>query len=119
MKQYKLIRAYKATEELAHNNKLPANILWGIYQLRKTLSPHIEFQREREEDLKKKYAEFADEEGNISGKPSTDYINDLIEIANMEKEIDFPDKIQLTVVDDLGISVEMMEDLEDFIEFSK
>lgn len=119
MKQYQLIKAYKATEELSHNNKLPADVLWGIYKLRKLLSPHVDFQKEREEDLKKKYTEFADEEGNITGHHYTDYINDLVEIANIDKEIDLQEKIKLTIVDDLGISIEMMEDLEDFIEFTK
>ena len=118
MKQYELIRAYKATESLSQNNKLSANALWGFYNLRKKLFPHWEFQNEREEAIRNKYIELANEDGSLTGKPYVDYLNELAELANIEKEINVTEKITVPLKDDMGITIEMMEALENFVEFT-
>ena len=118
MKQYKIIQAYNATEGMSKCDKLSADTLWSVYQLRKKLYPHVEFQQEREQALKEKYSKFADEEGLVSGKPYQDFLKDLEELANLDKEIEF-EKIQIKIQDEMGITVQMMEALEDFIEFTK
>ena len=117
MKQYKLIKAYKATETLSRNDKLPASTLWGLYNLRKKLFPHWEFQSEREEAMKKKYTQYADAEGNIRGEYYTDFVAELTELAEMDKDVEIGDKMKFVVKDDIGLTVDMMESLEDFVEF--
>ena len=118
MKQFQLINAYKATDKLSHNDKLSANTLWGIYNLRKQLFPHWEFQVEREKDLQQKYSQYADAEGNITGQSYKEYMEELASLLNLDKDISI-EKIQIHLTDDLGITVEMMEALEDFVEFTK
>ena len=117
MKQYKLIKAYKATESLSHNDKLSTATLWGIYSLRKKLFPHWEFQTEREEDLKKKYSAYADENGNLTGEHYKEFINELSEVAEMEKEVDTDNPIEFVLEDGIGITVETMEALDPFVRF--
>ena len=119
MKQYKLIRAYKATEELSRNDKLSANTLWSLYNLRKMLAPHWEFQNEREESLRNKYAEFADEQGRLVGEHYNNFIKDLAEIAEMDKDIGDFEKVKITLQDNLGLTIEKMEALDEFVEFEK
>ena len=119
MKQFKLIQAYRATDALSHNDKLSADTLWGIYFLRKKLFPHWEFQTEREEALKKKYSKYADENGTLKGDNYLNYVGELTALANIEKEIAIDEKIKIVITDDLGLTVEMMEALEDFVEFEK
>lgn len=120
MKQYKIVRAHEATESLSKCENLNVDTLWAIYQLRKKLYPHVEFQLERDKALKEKYSEFADEEGMIRGKPYNDFLSEKEKLANLEVEdIDLSEKIKIKLQDGIGITVQMMEDLEDFIEFVK
>ena len=119
MKQFKIVKAYQATENMSKCEKLDAETLWSIYQLRKKLYPHVEFQAEREDALREKYAEFADEDGVIKGEPYTNYVKDLSEIATMDKEVNIPDKITIKLQDEMGITVQMMEALDEFVNFVK
>lgn len=64
-KQYKVIRAYQATERLADNTGLPIQVLWCLYKLRKELAPHYEFRADRENALQIKYMPYMDENRNI------------------------------------------------------
>ena len=118
MKQFKLIQAYKATEALSSSDKLDTATLWDIYALRKVLLPHWEFQLEREKALQAKYAEFADEQGKISGQHYVDYLNDLEELSNLDKDLEVT-KVKIKLQDGMGVTVHMMEALEDFVEFEK
>lgn len=119
MKQIKIIRAYKATEKLSHNDSFSTDTLWGLYKLRKVLFPHWEFQNERENELKKKYAKYADKNGVLTGEHYNEYLQELSKILDMEKEISNEGKITIPLKEGLGISVEMMEALEDFVDFVK
>lgn len=113
MKQFKIINAYNNTEFLAKNDKLSEQELWDVFQLRKALLPHVEYQNEREEALKEKYADKI-VDGKLSGEPMENFIKDLTEINQLEKEVDIP-KIQIHLRE--GFTVLQMEALEDFVEF--
>ena len=119
MKQYKIIQAYRATEELSKNNNHSTEVLWVFYNLRKRLLPHCEFQEEREKALKEKYSEYADEEGKIKGEPYKNYIKEFEELLNLEKDLGDIKKINLKLQDGMGITIQMMEALEDFVNFEK
>ena len=114
MKQYKIIQAYKATEDLS-NCAITKKEQWAVYQLRYFLRPHIEFQTEQEESLRKKYSEFADENGKLSQEKVPEYIADLNEIGNLEIELDEWTKPKIAFTD--GITYKITEPLEDFFEF--
>lgn len=116
VKQHQIIRAYKATETIKKNETLPKALLWEIFQLRKKFSPHVEFQEEQEESLRKKYMPYADEEGTIKGQHFQDFMKEVEEIGVIDKELDC-EPIELPVVD--GLTIEFMEDLDPFVTFKK
>ncbi len=114
MKQFKIIQAYKATEELS-NCAITKKEQWAVYQLRYFLRPHIEFQTEQEESLCKKYSEFTDEKGMLTQEKIPEYIADVKEIGNLEIELGEWKKPQIAFAD--GITYKITEPLEDFFEF--
>ena len=118
MKQYQIINAYKATEKLINNDKLSAKDLWSIFQVRKALKPHWDFQAEREQALQEKYKNSFDENGNLSGPDMTKFIRELNEINNLEIEIESKKKPSIRWKDDCGITIAIVEALEDFIDFT-
>lgn len=114
MKLNKIIKAYKEMEKLASNKGLTDQTQWDIYQLRKALRSHYEFQQERENALVEKYREFADENGNITGKPYLNYLKELKDLMEMDVEVD---AYVIPTVPNVGIDFLVMEQLEDFINF--
>lgn len=114
MKQYQIVNAYNATEKLSNVQEFSENDQWAIYTLRKALRPHVEFQSEREEAIKSKYVEFADETGCIHGEHFEQYLKDIKELGDLDIELSFI-KPKLSVVK--GVDFKTIEALEDFIEF--
>jgi len=115
MKQIKIANAYRQLETFADIQDLSQQEQWSIYQLRKTLRPHFEFQTEREEVIRSKYRKFADEEGVIRDNKADEFVNEMNELNNMEIELEEFTRPQIRMVK--GISFLMAEELEDFIEF--
>lgn len=115
MKQYQIINAYQAAEKLA-DCELDAKEQWDIYKLRQFLRPHIEFRKEQEEKLVKKYIEFADESGNLNGMKAVEYHNDLNGLNNLDVEMENREKIKIRFAK--GITCKISEPLENFIEFT-
>jgi len=115
MKQSKIINLYKLMETLASVQDLSSDEQWDIYQLRKTLRPHFDFQLEREEALRDKYVPLADEEGNIPAEEAQKYFKEMEELGNLE--IELPEIIKPKIRLVKGISFLTAESLEDFIEF--
>ena len=114
MKQFKIIQAFKATEDLVKVEDFSANDQWQIYTLRKNLRPHIEFQQEREKALADKYIKFADDKGNITGQHYIDYLKEQQELNNIDVEYNH-EPITLSLVK--GITFKTIEALEEFVDF--
>ena len=114
MKQYKIIAAYNAAEKLSEF-EITEKEQWEIYQLRKALRSHYDFQVEREEDLKKRYAKFADSQGNLDEEKANEVMQELNKIGNLDIELSEIRKPKIKLVS--GINCKMMETLEDFVEF--
>lgn len=115
MTQSKLIKAYKAMESLALVDELTAKEQWEIYNVRKKIRPHYEFQIERENAIREKYAEYADGDGELVGDKAEEFINEINELLNMEVDMESDKKPQIRFVK--GINFITAESLEDFIEF--
>lgn len=113
MKQYQIINAYSAMDSFANLDLMPDEH-WAIYQLRKQLRPHVDFQIEREQALSEKYKEFADEKGRLMDEKANEFLQERDEINNMDVEIEI-EKPKIRLVK--GISFAIAEQLEDFIEF--
>lgn len=116
MKQYQIINAYNTLEKLSENENLTDFDQWRIYKLRKTLRSHAEFQQERETALREKYIPYANEDGNLDNEKSQEYIKEIQQLSQIDVELDPFDKPQIKIVK--GITCKIMEQLEDFIEFT-
>jgi len=117
MKQGKIVQAYKLMEELAPNKELNEQEQWDLYQLRKNLKKHWEFQEEREEALRSKYVEFVDDKGMVTGEIANAFTRELNTLGDMDIELESFDKPKIRFVK--GIPFTTAEALEDFIEFVK
>lgn len=115
MKQSKIIKSYQLMESLASVQELNTDEQWSIYQLRKTLRPHYDFQAEREEAIRQKYLPVANENGDLPNEEATKFLKELEELGNME--IDMPEIIKPKIRLVKGLSFVTAEQLEDFIEF--
>lgn len=115
MKQINIVQAYKNLETLKDIKDYHSKEQWALYCLRKNLRPHVEFYEERANEILNKYYEFADENGLIEGKPYQDYMKEINELNDLDVEVDF-EKTALPFVD--GISFDVAESLEDFIDFT-
>lgn len=116
MKQSKIIKAYKDMEELAGNTNLTDSEQWDLYQLRKILRPHYEFQQEREAVIREKYVKDVDENGNLRGEKAKAFMKDFEDLGNMEADVA---EFKKPLIRNAGVNFKTMEALEDFIEFCK
>ena len=116
MKQINIVNAYKSLESLSNIKDYQTKEQWALYKLRKELRPFVEFYDERNQATVKKYQQYADDEGILSGQHYQDYLKDFEELNNHEVDINI-EKITLPFVD--GITFITAEQLEDFIEFTE
>ena len=115
MKQINIVNTYRIIEPLSTNTELNEKEQWALYQLRKKLRHFVEFQNEREEVIRSKYAEFADQDGMIRGEQADAYFKDIKELNEMDVELEEFEKPIIRMVK--GIPFTVAESLEDFIEF--
>ena len=114
MKQYQIIKVYNVLEDLAKLKDYHEDEQWALYNLRKQLRVHSDFQREREEAIKNKYSPYADKDGMLKGEKYIEFVAELEALNNMDINTEYQ-KIALPLVD--GINFLTIETLEDFIEF--
>ena len=117
MKQHKIIEAYNATERLADSTTLPVKTMWELYDLRRKLTPHKEFQADREQALRQKYMPYANSEGVINGTPYIEFMQECGELDNLEIDVADIQRISLPLTDGLGLTVHDIEALEPFVDF--
>jgi len=117
MTNYMINEVYNVTEKLSENKELSDSVLWCLYKLRKDLRIHIDFYKEREQDIKNKYMSYVDENGQIHGETMSQYLNEIKELNNMDKDVSNISKYTINIKDIHGITIHDMESLESFIEF--
>lgn len=115
MKQRKIMNAYAGLEALAKNTELSEKEQWQLYQLRKILRPHFDFQAEREEAMREKYSDYIGSDGQIAPEKRADWMNDLNELLNMDVDVEIDEKPQIRFVK--GVNLMIAEPLEDFVDF--
>lgn len=118
MTNYMINEVYSATEKLSENKELSDSVLWCLYKLRKDLRIHVDFYKEREQDIKDKYISYVDENGQIHGEIMNQYLHELEDLNNMDKDVSNITKYTISLKDINGITVHDMESLEAFIEFT-
>lgn len=117
IKQKKIIEAYNATERLADIKTLPVKTMWELYDLRRKLTPHKEFQDDRECALREKYMPYADSDGVITGMAYIEFMREREELNDLEIDVSDIQRISLPLTDGLGLTVHDIEALEPFVDF--
>ena len=119
MKQIKLIQAYTTTDEISKNDNLTISAKWVLYKLRKELASHYEFYINESRELFNKYETTADKDLITfkSAAEAKEYQTKQAEIDNFEVEFS-AEKQQLKLSDIPNITVQQIELLDEFIEFS-
>lgn len=119
MKQINLVQAYKTTDEISKSDNLSINAKWVLYKLRKELASHYEFYVNESKDLFNKYETSFDGDMILfkSIEEGKDYKIKQAEIDNFEVEFS-AEKQKVKLSDIPNITVQQMEELDDFIEFT-
>ena len=118
MKQSVIFSAYQTLESFSENDKFSYSVLWDLFQLKTTLKPHVDFFNERMDVIKQKYLPMANDKGELSGEPLTQYLDEVNELGNMDVKIKI-DKPTLSLKDMPGITIKIMDSLNAFVNFSK
>ncbi len=123
MKQIKIIRAYKALNNI-YDQKASLAVSHKLWTLRKKLAPQWEFQSEKEQEIIMKYNPEIKLDGSIMFKSKEDeqacmreYSQMISELADIDVDIGELKKIELHSDNKLEMSIEDMDALSDFIEF--
>lgn len=116
MKQERIFVAYKLMERLNRTQGLAFALCVRLYKVKETLKPYYEAQKEKEMVLFE--AAGIDENGQV--QMTAELKKSLADI--MKTEVDFtvePVKISITQdeADKLGLTAEIIEQLDGFIEF--
>ena len=119
MKQSKIIEAYKMLDSFSDNSTLSYSVLWDLYQLKKSLQIHMDFFNSQLELIRNKYISFADENGNISGEPYQNYLNDIAQLGDMDKDVSSILKPTIKLSEFPGITMKTMDAIGDFVNFEK
>lgn len=118
MKQQNIVNAYKVIKKY-EKEKLPLDISYGFFKLKKLLQSQWDFEVEQEKTIFDKYQPQQDENGNFLFKSNEDQQNfakDIAELLNMECDwnedkiyINFNNRIEMPLID--------IEALDDFVSF--
>jgi hypothetical protein len=119
MKLYKIVNANQFIDSLSDNDKLSYSVLWDLFQLKKKISPYVEFFNQQMEKVKAEYAPQADENGQIKGEVLQNYIEKINEIGELDKPFEDYEKCTIKLKEISGITLKTMIALEDFINFEK
>lgn len=120
MKQIDIINAYSVTETLSDDPSLTIKGKWVLYQVRKELTPHYEFQVQENKRLLEQYNGQYDANTNKinfeTAELAQDFQREHNDLDNLEIELNVI-KPSLSLKDIPNITVHQIETLEDFIEF--
>ena len=123
MKQYKIIKAYKAINKL-YEQKLPLSVSHKLWMLRKALAPTWDFQVEKEQEVVMSFNPDTAPNGDAVFKTPEDaeacrkeFEKVCSELADLDVELENFKKITIHLDDKIEISVEDIEALEDFVDF--
>lgn len=113
MKQGKIIMAIKTLDKLK-SQQMALPLSYRIYKLRKELQPHWDWQVEQEMQMMEKYGEPNETGVTIKQEARADFDSALALIVDTEVEQDW-NPVEITMNDNLMISVEDIEALDGFI----
>lgn len=118
MKQQEYINAYKVIQKF-ENEKLPLDISFGLFKVKKLLQDQWDFQVSREKEIFELYNPKVTEEGTFVFKSKDDekgFTEDFTELMNMDVDKTI-DKIHIDFGSRIEMSISDIEALSSFVEF--
>lgn len=118
MKQNQFVKAY-LTVQSHENDKLPLNVSYAFYKLKKNLQTQWDFQVEKEREIMEKYHPTTNEQGMYqfeSDEARSNFGKELTDLAQLEVPMDF-DKVHIDMNSEINFSVAEIEALDEFVEF--
>lgn len=118
MKQQQIVNAYKVIKKY-ENDKLPLDISYAFFKLKKKLQEQWDFEVEREKTIFDKYKPEQKQDGNITFSSKEDeegFEKEIAELLNMESDWD-DEKIKVNFDGRIDMPVVDIEALDDFITF--
>ena len=118
MKQQQIVNAYKVIKKY-ENEKLPLDISYGLFKVKKLLQPQWDFEIEQENKIYEKYDPQFEDNGKMTFKNDDDelnFIKELNELLEMEIEWD-EEKVQIDFNNRVDLSLADVEALDNFITF--
>lgn len=118
MKQQDYINAYKVIQKY-ENEKLPLNVSYGLFKVKKLLQDQWDFEVSRETEIYEKYKVSINEDGTFKFETPEDregFLKDFEELLGMEV-VQPIEKIRFDFGDQIQMSVSDIEALSNFVEF--
>jgi len=110
----KIIAAHNVLKNLPDNDIFTEQNHFDIFMLIKSMQPHIEFAEKRAEEIRGRYSEFEDENGNIVGDPAVKLMREIDTLYRSDINAEFV-PIDLPFVK--GVNYKVMCDLDGFVNF--
>ena len=119
MKLSKINDAYNATEEITKQNDLSIIVKWAIFNIRKQMAAHVDFYNDEIKKLLDEYKPTV--EGNLLHFEKEEQAKEFSEKRNKidDFEVEINNEKPIIKLSDIpDITVQQMEQLEDFITFN-
>ena len=125
MKQKDIIKAFHALQKYEEKD-LPIRISYSLFKVKKLIEDHVEFQLNAEQEIFQKYKPTSNEDGSLKFKSeeqarefAQEFSSKIDEIGEIEVELDLKNKPKISLDQMVDMSIEDIEALEPFIEFTE
>lgn len=125
MKQKDIIKAFHALQKYEEKD-LPIRISYSLFKVKKLIEDQVEFQLNAEQEIFQKYKPTSNEDGSLKFESeeqarefAQEFSNKIDEIGEIEVELDLKNKPKISLDQIVDMSIEDIEALEPFIEFTE
>lgn len=125
MKQKDIIKAFHALQKYEEKD-LPIRISYSLFKVKKLIEDQVEFQLNAEQEIFQKYKPTSNEDGSLKFESeeqarefAQEFSSKIDEIGEIEVELDLKNKPKISLDQIVDMSIEDIEALEPFIEFTE
>lgn len=125
MKQRDIVKAFHVIEKYAQKD-LPLKVSYALFKVKNAIKDQVEFQLEKENEIYQKYKPVPQDDGSLKFESqdqakefAVEFGQKIDEVADMDVELDGFKKPRIPLDQLVDFSVQDIEDLEPFIEFTE
>lgn len=122
MKQYKIITAYNIIEEMRKKKiEYPSTVSYALFRVKKALQDQYEFQSEEERKILEELKPDVNGPGQFdfhNNENAQRFLDRLEELRQLDVDLDYT-KPTIKLTDNLPMTIEEAEALDDFINFEE